>query len=388
MQPRYRDLSLNLWILAVSVFVMRVGQFMVLPFLSIILTQRFHSSPVMVGVVVGVGALAYALSSIHCGQLTDRFGAKKIILLSLLIAAIAFFGMYYLQNVISYFVLNLVLGVCRSAFSAASRSYIYLAVLPKQRMLAYGINYIAVNAGLGIGLLIGTLFAAYHSDLIFLCVAGINLLLCLALLFSLADKQVTQNNCIAKVTLRNTFKVIFTDYRLLFLVSGSIIVGLAFVQFDSIFPIYLIHASFNGALIYAEVLLVNAVVICVLQPFVSKIMYRFPFMQQVVIATTFFVAGYFLYVIFDTVIWFMLGMVLTTVGELILFPLLDVWIGSLASRERAGAYYAAGNFMFLGNAIGAGIGGRIYELSGIKTVFLFCILCSFIVLPLFKKAVP
>jgi len=388
MQPRYRDLSLNLWILVVGVFAMRVGQFMVLPFLSIILTQQFHSSPVTVGIIVGAGPLAFALSSVNCGQLTDRFGAKKILLLSLLFAAVSMIGMYYLRSLFAYFILNLALGAFRSAFNAASRAYIYLTVLPQQRMLAYGVNYIAINVGLGVGLLVGALFAAHHSDAIFIYVAIIYFLLLISLWFILFDKQAEKGQQMATVTLASTFKTIFTDHKLLFLVVGGVIVGLAFVQYDSILPIYLVNTLSNGTSIYVEVILVNAVLIFALQPFISKIMYQVAFMRQVVIVAIFFIIGYFLFLFFNTTVWYMLGMAFSTLGEIILFPLIDVWIGSLATAERSGAYYAAGNFIMLGNAVGAGIGGRIYESFGIKAVFLFCIICSIIMLPLFKKALP
>ena len=63
--------------------------------------------------------------------------------------------MYFCKSVIAYFIFNAALGVFRSTFNAASRAYIYLIVTAKQRLLAYGVYYMAINAGLGVGLLVG-----------------------------------------------------------------------------------------------------------------------------------------------------------------------------------------------------------------------------------------
>ena len=95
---------------------------------SILLTAEFHSSLTVIGLVVGVGFFAYAVSSINCGHLSDRFGAKTVMWWSLLLAGFALLGMYFCKSVIAYFIFNAALGVCRSAFNAASRAYIYFQV--------------------------------------------------------------------------------------------------------------------------------------------------------------------------------------------------------------------------------------------------------------------
>ena len=290
-----------------------------MPFLSILLTQEFHSSPTVIGLVVGVGFLAYALSSINCGHLSDRFGAKLVLIWSLLLAAFAFLGMYYCKNVIAYFFFNAALGVFRSAFNAASRAYIYLIVTEKQRLMAYGVHYMAINAGLGVGLLVGTLFAAHHADSIFVYVAISYGLLFFALVFLLPDKKVIRKETTV-ITFTNTLKTVFRDYKLLLLIIGGLFMWVGYVQFDSIFPIYLVKEYHNGVVVYAEIVAVNAVLASTLQPFISKLMIDFSFMRQVIIGVTFFVIGYLMYVVFNSLLWFMLGMGLLTIGELIILP--------------------------------------------------------------------
>lgn len=386
MPPRYRDFKLSFWILISAVFTMRIGQFMVLPFFAIIVTQQFHGSPVVAGWVVAVGPLCFALASFNSGHLTDKYGAKKVILWSLVIGSVGFLVMYYWHSIIAFLLVSMVLGISRSAFSTASRAYIFLVVAEQMRMLAFGVNYIAINVGFGVGLLIGTFYAAHHSDGLFLVAAISYCLLAGILILILPNITVNQENKLVSVF--ETISTILKDRRLLYLTLALILSWIAYTQIDSVLPIYLVHAAHNGVMTYAKIIAVNAVIASVLQPFVSKIMSRVSFMKQIVVAMSLLVMGYLCYVEFTSTLWFMIGMAVLTLGEIIFLPLVDVWIGALASKERAGAYYAAGNFFMLGNAIGPVLGGWVYEHYSFKLVYLFCALITVAIVPLFKKALP
>jgi MFS family permease len=387
MKSPYRNFKPDFWLLISSVFLMRIGQFMVFPFLAILLTKQFHSDPVTVGLVLGASSIAFALSSINCGHLVDRHGAKSIIIASIIIGAVAFICLFLLHSVIAYFFLNIALGISRSAFSAASRTYIYLVVEAKQRPMAYGINYIAINAGFGLGLLVGTLYAMGNSTTLFMWIGLSYFILALLVYYILPDKRADTNHAYL-VTLRNTFSTVFADHKLLFLILAGVVLWFAYVQTDSAFPIYLVTISTHGVLMYAEIIAVNALLACTLQPLTSRLMQRFTMLQQAIFGIILFMIGYLCYVFFNTLLWFMLGMALITLGELIIFPLMDVWTGILTKPERAGAYYAAGNFTMFGNALGPAIGGWIYQSLGIHTLFFLCAIAALISIPLYRRAIP
>ena len=386
MTPRYRDFKLNFWILISAVFTMRIGQFMVLPFFAIIVTQHFHGSPVVAGWVVGIGPLCYALASFNSGHLTDKYGAKKVILWSLVFGSVGFLVMYYQHSIMAFLFVSIVLGISRSAFSAASRAYIFLVVAERMRTLAFGINYIAINVGFGAGLLIGTLYAAHNSDNLFLMAAIVYGVLVAVLIFILPNIRVDAKNIL--VTLGETIRTIFKDRRLLYLVLALIVVWIAYAQTDSVLPIYLAHSGKNGVLTFAKVIAVNAVIASLLQPFMSKIMSRVNFMTQIYVALTLMILSYICYVELSSIHWLMIGMAILTLGEIIFLPLVDVWIGRLASKERAGSYYAAGNFFMLGNAFGPVLGGWVYEHYSFKLVYILCAIITLAIVPLFKKALP
>src|SRR3990167_2472455 len=112
-KPKYNELNSKLWLLCLSVFFMRLGQFMVLPFLAIFMLNQFNSSPMIIGCAIGAGPFAYSVSCIHAGYLNDKWGSKISMIWSLLLAASAFLTMFFLKSAIAYILLNALIGMCR-----------------------------------------------------------------------------------------------------------------------------------------------------------------------------------------------------------------------------------------------------------------------------------
>ena len=110
-----------------------------------------------------------------------------------------------------------------------------------------------------------------------------SVILFIALLVSLPDKKASKGTATtaSEITFISTLKTVFSDHKLLFLVMGGIIMWLSYVQLDSVFPIYLVKEFPHGTRLYAEIIAVNALMACTMQPLVSKLMLRFSFMRQV-----------------------------------------------------------------------------------------------------------
>ena len=68
-----------------------IGLFMVLPVFSLYATQLKGASLTLIGLAIGIYGLAQALFQIPFGSLSDHFGRKPIIFISLLIFALGSF---------------------------------------------------------------------------------------------------------------------------------------------------------------------------------------------------------------------------------------------------------------------------------------------------------
>ena len=69
-----------------SIFMLRMlGLFLVLPVFSIYAEHLAHSTPLLIGLALGVYGLTQAILQIPFGAASDRFGRKPIILLGLIV---------------------------------------------------------------------------------------------------------------------------------------------------------------------------------------------------------------------------------------------------------------------------------------------------------------
>ena len=93
-QNSFSGLSTEVWWLALITFINRAGT-MVLPFLSLYLTEDLNLSLGEVGWIMtsfGVGSL---LGSYLGGKLTDAFGFYKVMIWSLLFTGFMFIGLQF-----------------------------------------------------------------------------------------------------------------------------------------------------------------------------------------------------------------------------------------------------------------------------------------------------
>ena len=141
----FRGLSVEVWWLALITFINRAGT-MVLPFLSLYLTEDLNLSLAQVGVIMssfGVGSLA---GSWLGGKLTDRVGYYKVMMWSLLLTGFMFIGLQFISTyfgfVVGIFLTMTVADTFRPALFVSLKAYselahIYLHQLSKEHHLLF-----------------------------------------------------------------------------------------------------------------------------------------------------------------------------------------------------------------------------------------------------------
>ena len=79
----FKGLSIEVWWLALITLINRAGT-MVIPFLALYLTEDLHFTLTDVGLVMTAFGLGSVIGSWLGGKLTDKLGAYKIMVLSLI----------------------------------------------------------------------------------------------------------------------------------------------------------------------------------------------------------------------------------------------------------------------------------------------------------------
>ncbi len=162
----YSGLSPTVWLLAGVMLINRCGT-MVLPFLTLYLTQHLGYSITDAGIIMAVYGIGAFAGTFMGGKLTDRYGFYYVQLLSLLFAG-AF--LLVLQLVTGFY------GLCASVFifslfgdtfRPANQAAVAYYAVPANRTRAFSFNRLAINLGWSIGGGLGGWLAGINYNLLF-----------------------------------------------------------------------------------------------------------------------------------------------------------------------------------------------------------------------------
>ncbi|WP_353126435.1 MFS transporter [Parapedobacter pyrenivorans] len=159
----YRGLSRPAWMLALVMLVNRTGA-MVLPFLSIYMTQALGFNIQEVGTVLACFGLGAVTGSWLGGWLTDRFGNFWVQTLSLLLSVPLFLVIPQFTSVETVSIAIYVLSVVTESFRPANSVSVARYARPENITRAFSLNRMAINLGFSIGPALGGFLASisYH----------------------------------------------------------------------------------------------------------------------------------------------------------------------------------------------------------------------------------
>lgn len=162
----FSDLSSAAWMLALVMLINRTGA-MVLPFLSIYLTEALHFTVQQVGFTLSLFGLGSMCGSFLGGWLTDKFGHFRVQVLSLMGGGIFFFLLLPLKTFVAFapglFLLSLITECLRPANAASVSFYTNGSNITR----AFSLNRMAVNLGFSIGPVLGGLLATFSYQWLF-----------------------------------------------------------------------------------------------------------------------------------------------------------------------------------------------------------------------------
>ena len=131
----------------------------ILPILPFYL-RDLGASPLVLGLVLGAEALSQFVAAPWIGQLSDRFGRKKVLLASQMGALVSLSLLALANSVVFVLLARVLLGLTAANFAAAA-AYAADNSTPTTRRQAIGI----LSAGLGLGGIVGPSLSGYLSDI-------------------------------------------------------------------------------------------------------------------------------------------------------------------------------------------------------------------------------
>ena len=367
----YQQFHPIVWVLLSGTVLARGSAFATLPFLAIYLSRNLDLHPVLIGITIGISPLSGVIGGFLGGHFSDRFGRKPVMIGSLLMMSLVYFGFTAAETPGWFILLNALNGLSGSFFEPTGQVLIADLTEKSKRMRAFSLRYTAINIGASVGPLLGAYLAVVSAKSAFM-VTGTMYFIYVLILAMMMKKYNLGNPVswgVSKVTIASSLKIIGKDKALRYLVLGSIIINLGYSQMESNVPQYLESSVANGVFVYSVMLSINALMVVIFQMPISHFAERFKTMQVMMAGAVFLSAGM---IIFGFVTgWYtgILAILLVTVGEILIFPSSSYLVDQLATDELRGTYYGAAQFRRIGHFIGPIAGGFLLKEAGGTVLF-------------------
>jgi len=351
-----------------------LGLFMLFPVMSVYAGDYDSSTPILIGMAIGIYGLTQALLQIPFGYLSDRFGRKPILIIGLLIFLIGSIIAATASNIIFVVIGRALQG--GGAISAVLMAFLADSISEDNRAKANAFVGFQIGAAFMLSLIIGPIITSRIGLSGLFWVIGLLSIIAMLIVVSLEHSRPINYYRLSfgafKETLsRELIAVDFSVFSLhLILASGFIVMPLLIMEnqivsminnwqlylpavllsFIGMIPLIIISEKFKKTK-YILLLSVFLLIISQIIFYISNL----NFSVFLITLTIFFVA-------FNTV-------------EAILPSLLS----KTASASKRGL--AMGIFstsQFLGTFIGGVIGGLIYDIYDLNSVFLFTIFVAII----------
>ena len=163
----YGGLSKPAWMLALVMLINRSGT-MVVPFLSIYLTDALHFSLDQAGIILSLFGLGSMTGAYLGGWLTDKIGHFRVQVMSLAFGGILFFILSWFESFESLAIGIYILSVVSESLRPANASSVAHYAKPENITRAFSLNRMAINLGFSIGPALGGLLAVLSYRLLFM----------------------------------------------------------------------------------------------------------------------------------------------------------------------------------------------------------------------------
>ncbi|RFS27031.1 MFS transporter [Chitinophaga silvatica] len=257
-QNAYTGLSPAIWLLSVVLLINRSGT-MVIPFLTVYLTQQLHFTIAEAGLVMacyGAGAIVGAMLG---GWLSDKIGFYHVQFWSLFLNGLFFFLLSRLHTFTHICMLAFIQASVADAFRPANSIAIATYSSIENRTRSYSLNRLAVNLGWSVGPAIGGILASISYQFLFFADGFTCILAAIIMRIFLPPIAAPKKTPEKKEKVKSDGVAKDTIY--LWFIFFTMITSICLFQFSSIIPLYFknvlhmkewligLNMSFNGILI-------------------------------------------------------------------------------------------------------------------------------------------
>lgn len=332
----FSGLSREVWWLSLITLINRAGT-MVIPFLSLYLTQSLGFTLSDVGLIMVFFGLGSVAGSRLGGYLTDRIGYYKVMQWSLFLTGVLFVLLQFIKTLngfcASIFFLMMVADTFRPAMFVALSSY----SKPENKTRSVTLIRLAINLGFSAGPAVGGLIITTMGYQGLFWVDGITCVMATVLLINVLNPR--KARVLDEVKVENPVSVYSDKPYWIFLVAMALF-GIVFLQYFSTIPLYYKEVHHLSELEIGLLLGANGFIIFLLEmPLVKSLEDSQLSKINLMLAGGVLVTLSF--IVLNMTGWvgiLLVGMFFMTIGEMIMFPFSNAFAMERAKKGNQGQY--------------------------------------------------
>ncbi len=340
---------------------------MVVPFMTLYLTQSRHVSIAKATLVMAIFGMGAICGGMLGGKLTDRLGFYNIQLAALLLGGVMFIALGLMTQYSMICLCTFLLAMVNETFRPANATAVAHYSNEQNRTRCYSLNRLATNLGWAAGGALGGFIASRDYSMLFWIDGITNIAAAVLLRIVLSPSR----NSATPARKRKEHRVIthsaWNDIPYLVFVVLTILFGICFFQLFATLPVFYkqnLHLTANHIGI---TMAVNGLLIAILEmPLVYSLENKGNYMKLIVAGTILAGLSFMIFNVLSGAMWLaMVSTLMVTAGEMLAMPFMNTfWTSRTNEHNRgqyAGLYTAAWS---IAQVIGPYMGGQVVQHSG------------------------
>jgi len=348
---------------------------MVLPFLSKYLNDDLHFSYEQIGNILVCFGIGSMVGSWLGGKLSDKIGFYKIMIFSLFVSGLMFFGLQYITSYIGLCIAVFSIMVVADMFRPAMFVSLGAYAKPENRTRALTLVRLAINLGFAAGPALGGLIIMNIGYKGLFWADGATCILAISIFWLLVkEKKKPAESKEAKALLEANRASVFKDRPFWIFLFMCVITGVLFFQLFTTIPLYHKKQFDLNELQTGLLLTLNGVLIFFMEmPVVSYIeRNKLNKVKVVTIGCLLMTVSLFLLLVNFWAGILIIMMLFMTVAEMFAFPFSNSFAMSRAPKGHEGRYMAIFTMSFsAAHILSAKIGMGVVAAYGYQMNWLF-----------------
>jgi MFS family permease len=353
-----RSLPQPVWILCAGSFVNRFGSFVAV-FLVLYLRSEGYSIAAA-GLVVsfyGVGNVAAAGVG---GWVADRLGRRNAIALSMFSSAATLMLLSQARWLPLIIVLTALAGLTGEMYRPASAALLTDLTPAGDRIPAFALNRLAINAGFAVGPATAGFLAEESFFLVFLGDALTSAVFGVIALVALPEGVRVRRGDERR---GEAIRTIVRDHAFLLFLVSSVLGAFVYFQAQTTFPLHVRESGLSDS-DYGLLISLNGLAIVFLELPIVAISRRFPYRPVLMLGSLLVGLGFALNAIANDLPELALTVLIWTLGEIVYAPVASAYVADLAPEHLRGRYQGAWGLTWgLAFVLAPGLGAAIFAWS-------------------------